>query len=173
MQRRRATASGGGRDHRTLKVQRDEAFNLAHVAGTQGDVHTEFEQMVRGGWPHREPLPQVSSGAWYLNERGDDVEPVVERRRNSLAAQKIKERSPELACLVRDGLEHAIAHVKNLTERVRQAAVGFDLSGYSERARDLVQGLRIEDRADYSRKPNSCARSRSSRSISGWFMIMG
>lgn len=32
MQRRRATASGAGRDHRTLKVQRDEAFNLAHVA---------------------------------------------------------------------------------------------------------------------------------------------
>lgn len=139
-------------DHRTLDAQRDEAFSLARVARSQGDEKSELEQTVRALSLDREPLPQLSTGAWYLKERGEDVEAVVEWRRVRLAAQEIKGAALELAGHVRDWLEQGVDRVKSLAERVREAAQGMDMSSYGERARDLAQGFRSEERAEVLEK---------------------
>ncbi|WP_407977629.1 MobQ family relaxase (plasmid) [Brucella pseudogrignonensis] len=135
-------------DHRTLEIQRDEAIDLAQAARAQGDEQTELVQTVRALSLDREPLPQLSPGAWYLKERGDDVDSVVEWRRIKLAAQEIKGVALELAGSVRDWLEQGVTHVKSLAERVREAASGMDMSSYAERARELAQGFRSEELAD-------------------------
>lgn len=135
-------------DHRTLEIQRDEAFDLARQARAYGDERIELEQTVRALSLDREPLPQLSPGAWYLKERGDDVESVVEWRRVRQAAQEIKGAALELAGQVRDWLEQGVTHVKGLAERVREAAAGMDFSSYAERAHELAQGFRSDERVE-------------------------
>jgi len=135
-------------DHRTLEIQRDEAIDLAWAARAQGDERMELAQTVRALELSREPLPQLSSGAWYLKERGDDVESVVEWQRIKLAAQEIKGAALELAGHVRDWLEQGVTHVKGLAERVREAAAGMDFSSYAERAHELAQGFRSDERVE-------------------------
>ncbi len=135
-------------DHRTLEVQRNEALDLASAARAQGDERTELVHTVRALELSREPLPQLSSGAWYLKERGDDVESVVEWQRIKLAAQEIKGAALELAGHVRDWLEQGVTHVKGLAERVREAAAGMDFSSYAERAHELAQGFRSDERVE-------------------------
>jgi len=135
-------------DHRTLEVQRNEALDLASAARAQGDERMEMVQTLRALELSREPLPQLSPGAWYLKERGDDVESVVEWRRVRLAALEIKGAALELAGHVRDWLEQGVTHVKGLAERVREAAAGMDFSSYAERAHELAQGFRSDERVE-------------------------
>ncbi|PZO61882.1 MAG: hypothetical protein DI498_15460, partial [Paracoccus denitrificans] len=60
-------------DHRTLEAQREEALELAAEARERGDEVEELAQTVRAVSLDREPLPQLSLGAWQLKERGIEV----------------------------------------------------------------------------------------------------
>jgi len=135
-------------DHRTLEAQREEALERADQASERGDEREELVQRVRAMALDREPLPQLSAGAWQLKERGEDVEAVHEWRRIKAAAHEIKGAALELVGSVRDWVEQGVTHVKSLAERVREAAVGMDLSSYSARAAEVVQGFKVEDRAE-------------------------
>jgi len=135
-------------DHRTLAVQREEALERADQASERGDKREELEQRVRAMVLDRAPLPQLSAGAWQMKERGEDVEAVHDWRRIKAAAHEIKGAAQELAGQVRDWVEQSMSHVKSLAERVREAAVGMDLSSYSARAAEVVQGFKDEDRAE-------------------------
>jgi len=135
-------------DHRTLEAQREEALEMAVEASQRGDERQALEQSVRALALNREPLPQLSVGAWQMKERGEDVEFVVEWRRIKAAAHEIKGAALELAGSVRDWVEQGVTHVKSLAERVREAAQGMDFSGYGARAAEVVQGFKAEDRAE-------------------------
>jgi len=135
-------------DHRTLAVQRDEALAFADEARSQGDERAALAQTVRAMALNREPLPQLSSGAWYLKERGDDVDSAVEWRRVRQAAQEIKETARELAGQVREWVQQGLEQVKSLAERVREASMGMDMSAYASRAAELAQSFRSEERED-------------------------
>ncbi|PZR45228.1 MAG: hypothetical protein DI524_06945, partial [Ectopseudomonas oleovorans] len=60
-------------DHRTLEAQRAEALELAAEAHERGDEVEELVQTVRAVELDREPLPQLSLGAWQLKQRGIEV----------------------------------------------------------------------------------------------------
>ena len=73
-------------DHRTLEAQREEALELAAEARERGDEVEELAQTVRAVELDREPLPQLSLGAWQLKERGIEVAAVQGRTNANLAA---------------------------------------------------------------------------------------
>jgi len=135
-------------DHRTLQAQCEEAFERAQEAYERGDDRTALELTVQALALDRAPLPQLSAGAWQMKERGEDVEAIHDWRRIKAAAHEIKGAALELAGQVRDWVEQSVTHVKSLAERVREAAQGMDLSDYSARALEVVQGFKAEDRAD-------------------------
>ena len=51
-----------------LEAQRDEALELAAEAHERGDEAEELRETVRAVSLDREPLPQLSAGAWQLSE---------------------------------------------------------------------------------------------------------
>lgn len=135
-------------DHRTLQAQREEALDMVEQASERGDEREALTQRVRAMALDRAPLPQLSAGAWQMKERGEDVEAVHDWRRIKAAAHEIKGAALELASQVRDWLEHGVTRVMSLAERVREAAQGMDMSVYSARAAEVVQGFKEEDRAE-------------------------
>jgi len=60
-------------DHRTLEAQRDEAQERATEARERGDEEEALRETVRAVSLDRQPLPQLSPGAWQMKERGHDV----------------------------------------------------------------------------------------------------
>jgi hypothetical protein len=60
-------------DHRTLEAQRIEAQERATAAHDRGDEAEALRQTVRAVELDRDPLPQLSAGAWQMKERGIEV----------------------------------------------------------------------------------------------------
>jgi hypothetical protein len=91
-------------DHRTLEAQREEALELAAEAHERGDEAAELANTVRAVALDREPLPQLSLGAWQLKERGIEVAAVRvwhEVRERALEVGRVAQ---ELAGQARDWL---------------------------------------------------------------------
>ncbi|MDE9463081.1 hypothetical protein [Xenorhabdus bovienii] len=71
-------------DHRTLEAQRDEALELAEKARERGDKCGELERSIKAIALNREPLPQLSVGAWWMKERSGETAPAVDRERTRI-----------------------------------------------------------------------------------------
>ncbi|MBU2956796.1 MobA/MobL family protein [Paracoccus sp. C2R09] len=94
-------------DHRTLEAQRDEALELAAEARERGDEAEELRETVRAVALDREPLPQLSAGAWQLKERGIEVAAVQVWREVKAQAVEVARVAQELAERARSWLERA------------------------------------------------------------------
>ena len=94
-------------DHRTLVAQRDEALELAAAARERGDEGAELHETVRAIELDRPPLPQLSSGAWQMKERGIGVGRVGAWHEAKARAAEVMEVARELAGQVRDWLDRA------------------------------------------------------------------
>lgn len=91
-------------DHRTLEAQRDEALELAAEARERGDEAEELRETVRAVSLDREPLPQLSAGAWQMKERGHEVGAVRAWHEVKAQAAEVARVAQELAAHVRDWL---------------------------------------------------------------------
>ena len=91
-------------DHRTLEAQRAEALELAVEARERGDEAAELAQRVRAVALDREPLPQLSLGAWQLKERGIEVAAVRVWHEVRARALEVGRVAQELATHARDWL---------------------------------------------------------------------
>ncbi len=98
-------------DHRTLEAQRDEALELAAEARERGDDAEELRETVRAVSLDREPLPQLSAGAWQMKERGIEVGRVGAWHEAKARAAEVMEVARELAGHVRDWLDRAADRV--------------------------------------------------------------
>ena len=98
-------------DHRTLEAQRGEALELAAVARDRGDEREELAQTVRAVALDRQPLPQLSPGAWQMKERGHEVGRVA-------AWYEVKARAAEVATLARDLAGHVRDWLDRAADRV-------------------------------------------------------
>ena len=98
-------------DHRTLEAQRGEALDLAAAARDRGDEAEELEQTVRAVSLDREPLPQLSPGAWQMKERGIEVGRVAAWHEVKARAAEVGSLAQELAGHVRDWLDRAADRV--------------------------------------------------------------
>lgn len=94
-------------DHRTLEAQRIEARELASAAQERGDEAEALLQTVRAVELEREPLPQLSPGAWQLKERGIEVPAVGVWREVKAQAAEVARVAAVLAGQVRDWIERA------------------------------------------------------------------
>lgn len=125
-------------DHRTLEAQRDEALELAAEARERGDEAEELRETVRAVSLDREPLPQLSAGAWQLKERGIEVAAVQVWREVKAQAVEVVRVAQELAERARSWLECAAERL--VPERGLAHAVGRSNSA-SER-QDLAAQMR-------------------------------
>jgi ATP-dependent exoDNAse (exonuclease V) alpha subunit len=98
-------------DHRTLEAQRDEALELAAEARERGDEAEELRETVRAVSLDREPLPQLSAGAWQMKERGHEVGAVRAWHEVKAQAAEVARIAQELASHVRDWLDRAADRV--------------------------------------------------------------
>ena len=101
-------------DHRTLEAQRAEALELAAEARERGDEIEELAQTVRAIELDREPLPQLSLGAWQLKERGIEVAAVR-------VWQEVKERALEVGRVAQELATHAREWLGRVAERALEA----------------------------------------------------
>lgn len=108
-------------DHRTLEAQRGEALDLAAAARDRGDEAEELEQTVRAVSLDREPLPQLSPGAWQMKERGIEVGRVAAWHEVKARAAEVGNLARELAGHVRDWLDRAADRVLDRLEPARFA----------------------------------------------------
>jgi hypothetical protein len=92
-------------DHRTLEVQRIEAEGRATAAHDRGDEAEALRQTVRAVELDREPLPQLSAGAWQMKERGIEVAAVRVWREVKAQAAEVARVAERLSGQVRDWLE--------------------------------------------------------------------
>ena len=97
-------------DHRTLEAQRAEALELAAEAHERGDEAVELAQTVRAVSLNREPLPQLSLGAWQLKERGIEVAAVQ-------VWHEVRERALEVGRVAQELAGHARDWLGRLAER--------------------------------------------------------
>ena len=97
-------------DHRTLVAQREEALELAVEARERGDEVAELAQRVRAVSLDREPLPQLSLGAWQLKERGIEVAAVR-------VWQEVRERAVEIGRVAHELAGHARDWLGRVAER--------------------------------------------------------
>jgi len=167
-------------DHRTLDAQRLEAQERANVARESGNEAEALRQMVRAVELDREPLPQLSTGAWWMKERGIDV-PAVQVWR------VIKARAIEVAWLATALAKHVMDWVgetvqkpepqalsdidsaddtrreekRGLAARLRQAAKRIDGKALAKRAIELQQYREIERRQDHELRDTGCSASQS------------
>ena len=95
-------------DHRTLEAQREEALERAEDARERGDEDEALQETVRAVSLDREPLPQLSLGAWQLKERGIDVPAVQVWREVREQAAGVGRVSRELAGHVRDWIDRRV-----------------------------------------------------------------
>lgn len=100
-------------DHRTLEAQRDEALERVEEARERGDDREMLEETVRAMSLDRDPLPQLSPGAWQLKERGYDTAAVELWR-------EAKEQAVEVARVAREMAEQVRSWVERTTERARE-----------------------------------------------------
>lgn len=98
-------------DHRTLAAQRDAALERAETAREQGDEALELQERVRAVALDRQPLPQLSAGAWQLKERGVDVGAVQVWREIKEQAAEVARVAERLAGQLRDWTLRAIERV--------------------------------------------------------------
>lgn len=98
-------------DHRTLEAQRDEALELAAEARERGDEAEELRETVRAVALDREPLPQLSAGAWQMKERDHEVGAVRAWHEVKAQAAEVARIAQELASHVRDWLDRAADRV--------------------------------------------------------------
>ena len=101
-------------DHRTLEAQRTEALELAQEARERGDEVEELVQTVRAVELDREPLPQLSLGAWQLKERGIEVAAVR-------VWHDVRARALEVGRVAQELAIHARAWLGRVAERALEA----------------------------------------------------
>ncbi|WP_282029964.1 MobQ family relaxase [Paracoccus marcusii] len=105
-------------DHRTLEAQRVEAQERALEARARGDEAEALRETVRAVSLDRQPLPQLSAGAWQLKERGIEVAAVQVWREVKAQAAEVARVAQELAGKTRDWLERV---TERATEQLRNA----------------------------------------------------
>lgn len=113
-------------DHRTLEAQRVEAQERAQEARERGDEAEALRETVRAVSLDRQPLPQLSAGAWQLKERGIEVAAVQVWR-------EIKEQAVEVARVAQELAENGRAWLARVTERA------------AEQVRDVVERVAPAD----------------------------
>ncbi|WP_417255229.1 MobQ family relaxase, partial [Celeribacter sp.] len=129
-------------DHRTLEAQREEALEWAAEARERGDEGTELRETVRAISLDREPLPQLSAGAWQMKERGHEVGRVRAWHEIKEQAVEVARMAQELASHVRDWLDHA---AERTLDRLGGGRAELALSGGPDgrgRPADLAMRLR-------------------------------
>ena len=95
-------------DHRTLEAQRIEAQERATAAQERGDEAEALRQTVRAVELDRDPLPQLSAGAWQMKERGIEVAAVRVWREVKAQAAEVARVAEVLAGQVRDWIGRAV-----------------------------------------------------------------
>lgn len=141
-------------DHRTLEAQRIEAQERASAAHDRGDEAEALRQTVRAVELDREPLPQLSAGAWQMKERGIEVAAVRVWREVKAQAAEVARVAEVLAGQVRDWIGRAVDRLGPLTQEV--AAQGLAYAGATDRdgregRQDLAARLREAWEARQSR----------------------
>ena len=144
-------------DHRTLEAQRAEALELAAEARERGDEVEELVQTVRAVELDREPLPQLSLGAWQLKERGIEVAAVrvwQEVRERALEVGRVAQ---ELAGQARDWLGRVAERALEVIEPAQDAWGEFFAEAATgglrdDLARDLERERQAADQAERVRQ---------------------
>lgn len=136
-------------DHRTLEAQRIEASGRATAAHDRGDEAEALRQTVRAVELDREPLPQLSAGAWQMKERGIEVAAVRVWREVKAQAVEVARAAEVLAGQVRDWIGRAV-------DRLGPPAQGLAYAGAADRdgregRQDLAARLREAWEARQSR----------------------
>ena len=148
-------------DHRTLEVQRVEAEERAQEARERGDEAEALRETVRAVALDRQPLPQLSAGAWQLKERGIEVAAVQVWREIKEQAVEVARVAQELAEKGRAWLERvaerAAEQVRDVVERVAPADAWGDFfaaaaPGASAAAEGLARDLDVERRQEAQRE---------------------
>jgi len=138
-------------DHRTLEAQRVEAQERALEARARGDEAEALRETVRAVSLDREPLPQLSAGAWQLKERGIEVSAVQVWREVKAQAVEVARVAQELAGKARSWLERA---AERLTPERGLAHAGG--AGHSDSATDR-QDLAARMRTAWEARQNQRA----------------
>jgi hypothetical protein len=129
-------------DHRTLEAQRIEALELSSAAEVRGDEVEALHQTVRAVALDRQPLPQLSAGAWQLKERGQEVAAVRVWHEVKAHAAEVARVAQDLAGQVRSWLERAADHVLDKLQPPEQG-LAYEGGGDSrERPQDLASRMR-------------------------------
>lgn len=129
-------------DHRTLEAQRVEALELSVAAQEHGDEAEALRQTVRAVELDRQPLPQLSAGAWQLKERGHEVAAVRVWHEVKAHAAEVARVAQELAGHVRSWLERTADHV---LDRMQPPEPGLAYEGGGdnrERPQNLAARMR-------------------------------
>ena len=152
-------------DHRTLEAQRAEALELAQEARERGDEVEELVQTVRAVELDREPLPQLSLGAWQLKERGIEVAAVRvwhEVRERALEVGRVAQ---ELAGQARDWLGRALEALEPAADawgdffaEAAQGGLRDDLSRDLERERQVAEQTERVRQQELVKERNAHAR---------------
>lgn len=141
-------------DHRTLEAQRIEAQERATAAHDRGDEAEALRQTVRAVELDREPLPQLSAGAWQMKERGIEVAAARVWREVKAQAAEVARVAEVLAGQVRDWIGRAVDRLGPLMQE--GAAQGLAYAGVADRdgreeRQDLAARLREAWEARQSR----------------------
>lgn len=142
-------------DHRTLIAQRDEALAQAALAHDLGDEQEALHQHVRAIALDRDPLPQLSPGAWQLKERGIEVAAVQIWNEVKAQAHEVSRIAQELSQKVRDWLERTAEQVGEIVDRTSAVDPWGDFfsqasaEGISDR---LSRDLAVERANDLARQ---------------------
>ena len=136
-------------DHRTLEAQRIEAQERATAAHDRGDEAEALRQTVRAVELDRDPLPQLSAGAWQMKERGIEVAAVRVWCEVKAQAAGVARVAEVLAGQVRDWIGRAV-------DRLGSPAQGLAYAGDTDRdgregRQDLAARLREAWEARQSR----------------------
>ena len=133
-------------DHRTLEAQRIEAQERATAAHDRGDEAEALRQMVRAVELDREPLPQLSAGAWQMKERGIEVAAVRGWREVKAQAVEVARVAEVLAGQVRDWIGRAVDRLGPPAQGLAYAGAAYRDAGRGD-SREGVQDLAARLRA--------------------------
>jgi hypothetical protein len=126
-------------DHRTLEAQRVEALDLASAAEERGDEAEAMRQTVRAVGLDRQPLPQLSAGAWQMKERGIEVAAVKVWHQVKEQAVEMARAAQELAEVARSWLERTVERTMEVLAPQQGLAIE---GGVQERPLDLAARMR-------------------------------
>jgi len=141
-------------DHRTLEAQRIEAQERATAAHDRGDEAEALRQTVRAVELDRDPLPQLSAGAWQMKERGIEVAAVRVWREVKAQAAEVARVAEVLAGHVRDWIGRAVDRLGPPAQGLAYAGAADREAGRGdgrERGQDLAARLREAWEARQSR----------------------